>query len=76
MSLAKDLFDTELLITEVEKRPPLYDFKLKEYSDKNIKERLWNEVCETVVSDWDTLSPEDKKEKGKKQCLLYLKRKH
>ena len=74
MSVIKELFDCETLIAEVEKRPPLYDFQLKEYSDKNIKEKLWSEVCEAVVSDWNTLSPEDRNEKGKK--LIYLKGKH
>ena len=51
-----------------------YDFQLKEDSDKNIKEKLWSEVCEAVVSDWNTLSPEDKNEKGEKR--IYLKGKH
>ena len=73
MSVIKEVFDCETLITEVEKRPPLYDFQLKEYSDKNIKEKLWREVCEAVVSDWNTLSPEDKKEKRKKHIVFERK---
>ena len=40
----KDVFDCKSLIVEVEKRPPLCDFHLKEYSDKNLKENLWTEV--------------------------------
>ena len=60
----KDAFDCELLIAEVEKRPSLYDFLKKEYSDKRLKENLWNEVCEALVTDWNTLSPEDRKDKG------------
>ncbi|XP_076061135.1 uncharacterized protein LOC143036960 isoform X1 [Oratosquilla oratoria] len=74
MSVIKELFDCETLITEVEKRPPLYDFQLKEYSDKNIKEKLWSEACEAVVSDWNTLSPEDKKEKGSDKFGKHSKR--
>ena len=66
----KDVFDCETLIVEVEKRPPLYDFQLKEYSDKNLKEKLWSEVCESVVSDWNTLSPKDKNEKGNKHNVF------
>lgn len=38
-------FNIELLIIEVEKRPALYNKKLKEYSDKNLKEKLWTELC-------------------------------
>jgi len=38
--------DIEKLIWEVERRPPWYNKKLKEYSDKNLKDKLWYEVCE------------------------------
>ncbi|VVC91850.1 unnamed protein product [Leptidea sinapis] len=49
------------LIEEVEKRPALYKKKsLKEYSDANLKKKLWEEVCEIVIPDWNTLSSEDK----------------
>lgn len=36
--------DTERIL-EVEKRPALYNKKLKEYSDRTKKEKLWGEVC-------------------------------
>lgn len=36
--------DTELFIIEVEKRPALYNTKLKEYSDKILKNKLWIEI--------------------------------
>lgn len=58
----------ELLISEVEKRPALYNFKLKEYNDKNLKEKLWTEVCEALVRGWNDLSPEEKNEAGR--CFL------
>ncbi|MPC08244.1 hypothetical protein E2C01_000821 [Portunus trituberculatus] len=41
-----ELFDCEALIAQVEIRPGLYDFQLKEYSNKNIKGKLWPEMCE------------------------------
>jgi len=28
----------------VERRPPLYNKNLKEYSDRNLKDKLWYEV--------------------------------
>jgi hypothetical protein len=35
----------EILISETEKRPALYDCSIKEYSDKSFEDRL----CEAVV---------------------------
>jgi hypothetical protein len=41
-----EVHDCEILISEIERCPALYDCSLKEYSDKGLKERLWGEVCE------------------------------
>ena len=38
--------DCEILISEIERRPVLYGSSLKEYSDKCLRDRLWEEVCE------------------------------
>jgi len=49
----KEVYDCEILISEIEKRPALYNCSLKEYSDKGLKDRLWGEVYEAVVvSEW------------------------
>ena len=48
------------LIWEVERRSPLYKKNLKEYSDGNLKEKLWYEVCESVVTNWSELTAEQK----------------
>ena len=37
----KYFINVELLITETEKRPPLYDLTLKVYSDRDVKQKLW-----------------------------------
>ena len=58
MSLDADYFDSELLIIEVEKRSPLYNKVLPDYSDKNVKEKLWIEVCEAIVPKWSELDKE------------------
>jgi len=63
MSIVQDI---EKLIWEVEKRPPWYDKKLEEYSDRNLKDKLWYEVCESVVTNWSKLPAEEKSEK----CML------
>jgi hypothetical protein len=41
-----EVHDCEMLISEIERRPALYDCSLKELSDKGLKERLWGEVCD------------------------------
>jgi hypothetical protein len=46
MHLDFKIFDSERLITEVEK---LYNNAKPECSDKHGKEKLWIEVCEAVV---------------------------
>jgi hypothetical protein len=57
------------LFSEIQNRPVLYDCSLKEYSDKVLKDRLWGEVCEAVVSEWSQLDGPEKREKGK-QCFF------
>ncbi|KDR20478.1 uncharacterized protein LOC110828962 [Zootermopsis nevadensis] len=60
MELNTTVFDSERLISEVEKRPALYNKVMPEYSDKNYKEKQWKEVCEAVLPNWCHL---DKKER-------------
>jgi len=56
--------DVEKLILEVERRPPLYNKKkLKKYSDRNLKDKLWYEVYESVDTNWSELPAEQKSEK-------------
>ncbi|XP_056645842.1 uncharacterized protein LOC130451065 [Diorhabda sublineata] len=62
----------ENLIEEVEKRPALYKKSLKEYSDANMKKKLWEEVCEAVVVDWNSLSAEEKTNKGRNVKIKIL----
>lgn len=61
----------ENLIQEIEKRPALYKKNLKEYSDVNKKKKLWEEVCEAVVPNWNELSAEDKTKQGKHRSFLF-----
>ena len=60
---------TEKLICEVETRPPLYNKKLKEHSDRNLKDKLWCKVCKSVVANWSELPAEQKSETG---MLIFL----
>jgi hypothetical protein len=61
----KEVYDGEIFISEIKKRPALYDCSLKEYSDEVLKDRLRGEVCEAVVSEWSQLDGPEKREKGK-----------
>jgi hypothetical protein len=47
MSIVEDI---EKLILEVERRPPVYNKKLKECSDRNLKDKLWYEVQSVVTN--------------------------
>jgi hypothetical protein len=55
MSIVEDI---EKLILEVERRPPSYNKQLKEYSDRNLKDKLWYEVYESVDTNWSELAAE------------------
>ncbi|XP_047518993.1 uncharacterized protein LOC125058899 [Pieris napi] len=57
--------DNDLLIEEVEKRSLIYDKKLKEYSDSNLKIKAWDEISRIIFSTvWGTLSSQEKTEAG------------
>jgi hypothetical protein len=45
---------------------------LKEYSDRNVKDKLWYGVYGSVVTNWSELSAEQKSEKGKLIFLFIL----
>lgn len=62
----------EQLIDEVEKRPALYKKSLKEYSDANLKKKLWEEVCVAIVDNWTNLQNKEKIEQGRTHFTRYL----
>lgn len=57
--------DIEKLICEIQKRRHLYDTTTAEYSDRNVKKKLWEEVCVQLIADWDKLEIQDKIKQGK-----------
>lgn len=64
VAMSVDL-DVDLFIAEIQKRPALYDKSLQEYAEKNIKDKLWAEVCEVMLENWKTMTPQEKREKSK-----------
>lgn len=60
---------TERLIVEVEVRPGLYNLQLPEYSNRNVKVKLWEEVCQQIFPEWANFEENEKTEKGKVVCI-------
>ncbi|XP_021931336.1 uncharacterized protein LOC110835438 [Zootermopsis nevadensis] len=46
MAMSEKSFDTDLFIMEIEQRPALWNSGLNEYSDKNIRKKLWEEIVQ------------------------------
>jgi hypothetical protein len=46
-----DVFDTDLFIDEIEKRPAIWDMASSEYSNKLSKRRAWEEIVLIFISD-------------------------
>jgi len=73
-SIASQFFiDCNTLISEVEKCPAIFNKKSQEYSDRNVKEKMWNEVCHVVIKDWNRLSGKEKQIKDKCLCIFHFK---
>ena len=66
MDLDYNIFDSEKIISEVQKRPALYDKATPEYSDKHCKHKLWTEVCDAVVLNWSRMDTTATVATGKK----------
>jgi len=59
----KQTYDCEMLISKTERCPALYNFSMTEYSNNGLKDRLWGEVCEAVVSEYSQPDGPEKCEK-------------
>lgn len=54
-----------LIVSEVQKRPCLYDTNHMNYGDRAEKTRSWEEVCESVVPGWQALGLAEKLTAGR-----------
>ena len=67
--------DIEMIITAVQERPEIFDKKHPHYSDKNIKNKKWIEICEQVFTEWAITSEEEIMKKGKAVAMhMYIYR--
>lgn len=55
-----DGIKSSLIITEVKKRPCLFDTNDPNYGDRNEKSRCWEEVYDNVVPGWSALGTTEK----------------
>jgi hypothetical protein len=55
-------FDTELFILEIE-RPAMWNSTLKQYSDKDVRKAVWDEIVQKFGG--EELDVEEKKKLGK-----------
>ncbi|XP_045485391.1 uncharacterized protein LOC111002998 isoform X1 [Pieris rapae] len=53
------------IVSEVQKRPCLFDTNHSNYGDRSEKLRCWEEVCDSVVPGWSTLPEIEKLAAGK-----------
>ncbi|XP_072933782.1 uncharacterized protein [Epargyreus clarus] len=54
--MSADQADVDALIAAVEKRPAIWNKSSEEYSDRLLKLKLWEEICEEIVLNWSELS--------------------
>lgn len=66
------MFDTQLFISEVEKRPALYNARHKEYSDRDLKYKLWDEIAVVMYQNWANLPGQECRKKGEISLLKYV----
>jgi hypothetical protein len=50
------MFDVGKFICVVEKRPPLYNIIVKDYSNRELETKCWREVCAEMYPDWNEMT--------------------
>lgn len=66
------MFDTEMFICEIEKRPAIYDIKSKDYSNRDVKAKMWEEVAMVMYENWNELPVQERNNLGRyKLGILY-----
>ncbi|XP_064081736.1 uncharacterized protein LOC135198162 [Macrobrachium nipponense] len=63
-------FDTDRFIIEIQDRPAIWDVRLKEYSNKILKAKAWEELCSIFVPNFNELDCQ-----GKNKATTDLQRK-
>lgn len=64
--------DNQKLIELVEACPALYDKKLKSYSDRIIKDKMWRHIYECLIEEWTNLDIKEKTQIGKYDIIIII----
>jgi len=62
--------DTELLITEVQKKRNLWDASNESYKDRDLRIKVWEEIGAVFFRGFQETEPKDKKQLGKFEVLF------
>jgi hypothetical protein len=57
-------FDTEQFIVEVQRRPALWDSSTDDYSNRVIRKKSWNELCELFIPNFNSKTGPEKSAVG------------
>lgn len=68
----EDVFDTELFIQEIQNRPVLWDMSKREYSDRILKRKAWEEMCTLFIREFEIKTTREKNEKCKCKLLYFV----
>jgi hypothetical protein len=60
------MLDIDLLIQLVHNYPAIWEKSLKEYSDRNKREKSWVNVAKGLNAEWSDCSDTEKHNEGKK----------
>jgi len=59
------IIDVELLIIEVEKYECLWNVKSKQFTDRHVKRKPWNDICKVLVKVYENLTVREVEERSK-----------
>lgn len=59
------MLDVELLISEVQSNPCLWDMSDKEYNNREVKKKTWYQIAKNIFSNWEDIQIGEQKEKRK-----------
>lgn len=69
-SLGDSDIDTELFISEIQSRYVIWDQKSREFSDRNLKKKAWEEICNLFIQGFTEKTAKEKNEAGKKNTMF------
>lgn len=57
--------DTEVLISEVQARPVLWNPENEDYKNRDIRNKAWEDICKTIIPRFEENNDKIKKKLGK-----------